>query len=122
MAKILIAEDNNLDAIIVERILTQAGHDVKRAVDGLTAYDAFRAETFDLLLTDVLMPGISGIELIQRLRVEGQKIRALVMTASQEDEVMMRSFHSGALDHVQKPLHPHLLLAKIQLSLRQEPL
>lgn len=120
--RILLAEDNETDALITERTLTKSGFSVTRVKNGVEALQVFRTEKFDLLITDLFMPGKNGIELISDLRQEGTSFRSIVLTASKEDESLLRSLNVGAMDFIQKPINPHIFLAKIQLILKQQPI
>lgn len=119
--KILIAEDNDVDALIIERVLTRSGFQVVRAVNGQLALTAFNEDIFDLIITDMFMPGMTGIEFLSRLRSDNKTFRAIVLTASKEDETVIRSMNLGA-DVIQKPINPHIFLAKVQNVLRQQPM
>jgi DNA-binding response OmpR family regulator len=80
MARILVAEDDAAVSAFVSRALGYRGHEVKTAPDGLAALDALGAERFDLLLTDIVMPGMDGIALALKARSDWPEMRILLMT------------------------------------------
>ncbi len=80
MAKILVAEDDPAVSAFVLRALSHAGHEVHAVPDGLAALAALAAEPFDLLLTDIVMPGLDGIALALKATKEYPQLRILLMT------------------------------------------
>ncbi len=80
MAKILVAEDDPAVSAFVLRALGHAGHEVRAVPDGLAALAALAAEPFDLLLTDIVMPGLDGIALALKATKEYPQLRILLMT------------------------------------------
>ena len=80
MARILVAEDDTAVRMFVERALRQDGHDVAVAVDGLHALERIGAEPFDLLITDIVMPGMDGIALALKVAKEQPRLAILLMT------------------------------------------
>jgi len=118
--KILVAEDSPVDSVIIQRVLTSKGYDVTMTKNGEEAYKKFTEDRFDLLITDFFMPGLNGYELLGRLKENGVSYKAIVMTASKEDEFHLRSLNFGAFDHLQKPLNLHLFLAKVEQALRAQ--
>ncbi|MCC2679087.1 MAG: chemotaxis protein CheY [Pseudobdellovibrio sp.] len=118
--KILVAEDSPVDSVIIQRVLTSKGYDVTMTKNGEEAYKKFTEDKFDLLITDFFMPGLNGYELLGRLKENGFSYKAIVMTASKEDEFHLRSLNFGAFDHLQKPLNLHLFLAKVEQALRTQ--
>lgn len=118
--KILVAEDSPVDSVIIQRVLTSKGYNVTMTKNGEEAYKKFTEDKFDLLITDFFMPGLNGYELLGRLKENGVAYKAIVMTASKEDEFHLRSLNFGAFDHLQKPLNLHLFLAKVEQALRAQ--
>ena len=80
MARILLTEDDASLRIFLSRALEQAGHNVVQAADGFSALELAGAGGFDLLLTDIVMPGIDGIELAQRARAIMPDLRVMFIT------------------------------------------
>ncbi len=80
MARILVADDDDVLLSVVEEILIEAGHSVVTAVDGADAANKFRAEPFDLIITDIVMPNREGIETIVELRKSTPQTRIIAMS------------------------------------------
>jgi two-component system, cell cycle response regulator CpdR len=103
MAKILIAEDEAAVSAFVVRALGHAGHDVKAVPDGLAAVAALAAEPFDLLLTDIVMPGMDGIALALKASRDYPAMKILLMTGYSFER--QRAHNLSALFHrvIEKP-------------------
>lgn len=83
MKKILVVDDEFELAMSVESILLDEGHEVIRASDGLEAFELFKTQSFDLVLSDVMMPRLDGYGLMERIRSEGKsKIPVILMSAA----------------------------------------
>ncbi len=125
MARILVADDHaGLRDVLVET-LTSCGHEVKGVASGDAARDALETTDFDLLVTDLRMPGLDGLGLLQHLRDRDQQVATIVMTAHGTVETAVKAMHLGALDYVEKPFPLGAMEAKVQkalekLSLQQE--
>jgi DNA-binding response OmpR family regulator len=118
--KILIAEDNDIEAMIIERSLKSAGYQVFRASDGLEALEKYLTQqTFDLLITDVMMPKLGGLELVYHAKEKNCLPPTIVLTANATDEASLKSLQLGAVDHLVKPINIALILAKVQVVLRK---
>ena len=114
--RILVAEDNEIEGLILERTLKNVGYEVTRARDGLDAFENhLMVEKFDLLITDLMMPGLSGIELLWHAKEKNVLPPAIVLTANASDEASLKSLEIGAVDHLTKPINLPLILAKIQV-------
>ncbi|KYG65550.1 hypothetical protein AZI86_00270 [Bdellovibrio bacteriovorus] len=114
--KILIAEDSQIEGMILERALTSAGYQVTRAHDGLEAFEKHLSQDkFDLLITDISMPGLSGVELIWHARDKNVLPPTIVLTSNKSEEASLKSLEIGALDHLTKPYNLPLILAKVKV-------
>ncbi|MGE0708866.1 MAG: sigma-54-dependent transcriptional regulator [Planctomycetota bacterium] len=120
MAKILIADDNTgLRDVLVES-LASLGHAVTGVPDGGAARDALLAdEGWDLLLTDLRMPGLDGIALLETLAEQGRSVPTIVMTAHGSVETAVKALQKGALDYVEKPFPLTAMEAKVQKALER---
>lgn len=103
MARILIAEDEASVSAFVSRALSHAGHEVKAVPDGLAAVAALAAQPFDLLLTDIVMPGMDGIALALKASRDYPAMRILLMTGYAAER--QRAHNLSALVHrvIEKP-------------------
>ncbi|GAB3928978.1 hypothetical protein GCM10028827_22840 [Mucilaginibacter myungsuensis] len=121
-AKVLMAEDNNLNVLLAKTILKKWKIDVDVANDGQEALELFRANTYDIVLTDIQMPIMGGIELLANIRQEQNTLKAempvIVMTANVLKEDRDKYFVAGADDIVLKPFKEHDLIEKIALRLK----
>lgn len=115
-AKILLAEDEQLLRELETTILKQAGYEVVTAPspDGLRSLVSEYKEKVDLLLTDVVMPGVSGQELVRLARARWPGVRVLYMSGYSNDEVRITEPDA---EFLQKPFTPSELMAKIQETL-----
>lgn len=118
MSRILVCDD---DKEIVEAIsiyLRQEGYDVLRAYDGEEAVNIIQQEDIDLLILDVMMPKLGGIEATFRIR-EKSNIPIIILSAKSEDQDKIFGLKVGADDYVTKPFNPMELLARVQSQLRR---
>ena len=89
-----------------------------RSEDGLDALENHLAVSkFDLVITDLMMPGLSGVELLYHAKKRNILPLAIVLTANQSDEASLKSLEIGAVDHLSKPLNLPLILAKLKVVL-----
>lgn len=114
---ILIAEDSEIEGMILERALKSASYQVTRAHDGQEALDHLLQKKFDLLITDISMPGLSGIELIWHSKEKNVLPPTIVLTSNKSEEASLKSLEIGALDHLTKPYNLPLILAKVKITL-----
>lgn len=125
MPKIGLAEDDLKISGLIKNGLEEQGYDVAAFNNGEAALQAFRSEPFDLLILDVMLPGISGTLLCKSLREQGFAVPMLMLTALGTLDDKLTGFSSGADDYLVKPFHFKELLARIEALLRrskdQEP-
>jgi DNA-binding response OmpR family regulator len=118
MATILIAEDNdNIRLLISERL--KPFYTILLASDGIEALDILESKHVDLLLTDVMMPGMDGFELIKEIRQNGFKLPALILTAKQSFNDKRIGFSIGTDDYMTKPVNYEELHWRIDALLRR---
>ena len=120
-AKVLVVDDNEDVRDLVVHILNADGFHVFSASEGLNALSILKANDIDLVLLDVMMPVMDGIETCQIIRKDlhlNQPIIAF-LTARTEDYAQIAGFEAGADDYINKPIRPRLLLSKIESLLRR---
>ena len=115
--RILLIEDEEKLARMVELELNYEGYEVEKAPDGRTGLELARSGGFDLVLLDIMLPQLSGMEVLRRLRRESQ-VPVIMLTA--RDSVMdkVAGLDSGADDYITKPFAIEELLARIRAALR----
>ncbi|MBA4372168.1 MAG: hypothetical protein C0402_04840 [Thermodesulfovibrio sp.] len=125
--RLLIIEDEDTLRESLKRVFSAEGYDVETAADGETALTMLDAGSYDLLLTDILLPGMTGIELLKKCRDINSEQMVIVMTAYASLETAVESLRGGAYDYIIKPLiHDEVKRivrnALRELSLRSENL
>ena len=115
---ILIVEDEEKIARLLEIELEMEGYQVKCCLDGLTALEAFHSAKWDLVLLDIMLPGMSGIELLRRSRTQDSVTPVILLTAKDSVEDKISGLDYGANDYITKPFQIEELLARIRASLR----
>ena len=111
MATILLIEDNERMAEVLARHMEMEGHAVVLAADGEKGIEEFRRQKVDLVLTDLKLPGKSGLEVLQAVKDENPMAPVVVMTAHGTIETAVKAVKEGAFDFLQKPVDPdHLLI------------
>ena len=118
MAKVLVVDDDATVREVVVDYLRAAGHEVREATDGPGALDAVRDERADLVVLDVMMPGLDGLEVARRLRATSDvPIVLLTALGSEQDRVV--GLEIGADDYVTKPFSPRELVLRVDSILRR---
>ena len=112
MAAILVVDDSTTMRQMVAFTLSSAGHEVTEAPDGNKALATAKQKKFDLVITDVNMPGMNGIDLVQSLRAlpECKFIPILVLTTEAGTELKQKGKSAGATGWIVKPFNPQVLL------------
>lgn len=119
MKKILIIDDDELFLETIERLLKSHNFYVKAARDGLEAIDMAMTESFDLIISDVRMPGMDGIETIKRLKEHEPGARSIVITGYASDSAPIQAIKLGVDDYINKPFHVEELIASVRRSLER---
>ena len=121
---ILVVDDNASNRDLLSRRLARAGHRVTTAEDGASAIAVLTAENSDLVLLDLMMPGMSGFEVLCRLKSDEstQHIPVIMISALDELDSTVRCIEAGAEDYLPKPFNPVLLRARINASLEKKRL
>jgi len=117
MSRILIAEDNDAQREGLRVLLEHAGFEVTAAPDGADALEKLRASAFDLLLVDVWMPRLNGIELLAQLNSGPQKPKVIVMTADDTPETLLEAVREQAFQYISKPYDPKALVGMVKVAL-----
>jgi two-component system, cell cycle response regulator len=123
-ASILVVDDDRVNRMLLSRDLERQGHRVTTAEDGGRALDVLRAEPFDVVLLDVLMPELDGYETLAQ--IEGDEtlrhVPVIMVSALEDIESVVRCIEMGAADYLPKPFDPVLLRARINGCLTKKRL
>ena len=118
--KILLVEDEEKLARMVELELRYEGYEVEKAFDGREGLEKALSGGFDLILLDIMLPSMSGMEVLRRLRRESQ-VPVIMVTARDTVVDKVSGLDSGADDYITKPFEIEELLARIRAALRKRP-
>lgn len=117
--KILLAEDEKRMAQALKELLKQENYEVDHFADGLSALDAIEGDVYDMIILDVMMPGMNGFQVAKNARANGIKAPILMLTAKGEVDDKVEGLDSGADDYLTKPFMAKELLARIRALLRR---
>ncbi|HEU4431182.1 MAG TPA: response regulator [Myxococcota bacterium] len=121
MSRILIVEDDGASRRLLEQLLTSGGYKVASARDGEDALRRLARGRFDLILLDVWMPRMSGLELLERLRKRKPRLRVIMVTADDTSTTLLHSMKRHATEFVRKPIDPDALLDLVRGVLERPP-
>ena len=119
--EVLVIEDDRRMATLLDRGLRGEGHRVFVASDGPEGLDFARVRGYDVIVLDVLLPGINGFEIAQRLRREGNRTPILMLTAKDAPRDVVDGLDAGADDYLTKPFAFEELLARLRAVSRRGP-
>ena len=115
--KILLLEDEYSLRISIEEFLTDIGYEVDGFTDGLEAYDAIYEKTYDLLLLDINVPSLNGLELLRKLRADSLKMPAIFLTSMTDMQDLKEGYKRGCCDYIRKPFDLEELELRIEQAL-----
>jgi DNA-binding response OmpR family regulator len=116
---VLVVDDDPTVSDVVRRYLERAGYAVALAGDGHQALTAYAAERPDLVVLDLMLPGIDGLEVCRRMRASGSGVPIIMLTALGEESDRVLGLQLGADDYVTKPFSPRELVLRVQSVLRR---
>ena len=119
-AKVLIVDDSSMSRRIVRGILESEGHVVTEAADGMAALESYSVEKPDLVLLDMVMSGMYGIQVLEKLREIDAQARVIVTTADIQNSTRELASQAGSRGFVTKPIKKEELLFLVN-SVLQEP-
>jgi len=117
--RILVVDDDPTVADVVRRYLERAGMTVELAADGDTALAAYAARPPDLVVLDLMLPGVDGLEVCRRMRQSSADLPIIMLTAMGEEIDRIVGLQLGADDYVTKPFSPRELVLRVQSVLRR---
>lgn len=119
MKKILIAEDNSMLSLLLKFRLEKEGYELLIAENGKETIALIDEHNPELILTDIMMPYISGLEIISHVRnTLNNKTPIIVFSASGQEEIVLKAFKLGANDFMTKPFSPNEMVNRVKLILR----
>jgi two-component system response regulator ResD len=117
---VLVVDDEPTIAEVVSRYLERAGYSTRIALDGVEAIEAAAGQRPDLVVLDLMLPGIDGLEVMRRLREQDrERIAVILLTAKGEESDRVIGLRLGADDYVVKPFSPAELVARVDAVLRR---
>lgn len=117
--QILLVEDEHNVASFIVRVLSEEGYKVTLAPDGTSGLEMARQHPYALLILDIMLPGISGLEVCRQLRAAGSTTPVLMLTALATTENIVMGLDSGADDYLGKPFRVNELMARVRSLLRR---
>ncbi len=121
MARILVADDDEDIRMLVVMRLQHSGHDVEQVGDGATAVEQCRTEAPDLVVLDLMMPGMNGLDACRTIRADPQLARTpvILLTARAQSSDIEAGLAAGADDYITKPFSPRDLAERVDALLAQ---
>lgn len=120
-AHLLVVDDNEMNRDVLARRLSRLGHQISVAEDGEEALQKVRAVSYDLVLLDIMMPKLSGYEVLEQIKADPRTrdTPVIVISALDELESVVRCIEAGAEDYLFKPFNPVLLKARVTATLEK---
>ncbi|HSJ84954.1 MAG TPA: response regulator transcription factor [Acidimicrobiia bacterium] len=115
--RVLVADDSETVTTVLVTALELEGYQVETARNGVEAYEMGVSGRYDLVILDQLMPGMLGLEIIDRWQQEGHEIQTIMLSGVDDERTVVDSFESGALDFIRKPFRLPELLARVRQRL-----
>lgn len=116
---VLVVDDEQLNRMLLSTNLEEAGYTVEQAESGMQALDLLHENDYDVVLLDLLMPGIDGYRVLERMKDDTalRHVPVIVVSAAEEMEGILRCIELGAMDYLPKPFDPALLHARLRASM-----
>ena len=119
MAQVLVVDDDDTVANVVVGYLRRGGHDASRVADGQAALDAISATPPDIVVLDLMLPGVDGLEVCRQVRKDLPNLPVVMLTALAEPDDRIAGLELGADDYVTKPFSPRELVLRVESVLRR---
>jgi DNA-binding NtrC family response regulator len=117
--KILVVDDENIVRTSCVRALSPEGYEVKTAQNGYEGLTILKDEKFDLVLTDLKMPDMDGIEVLRTIKDKWPEVEVIVITGYQTVDTAVKSIKLGAFDYIEKPFTPDALISAVGRALEK---
>lgn len=115
--KILVVDDEDIVRTSCSRTLKPGGFEVKLAKNGREGLKMMSEEKFDLVLTDLKMPDMDGIEVLRRIKEDWPEVEVIIITGYQTVDTAVRAIKLGAFDYIEKPFTPDALMNAVAKAL-----
>ena len=115
--RVLVADDSETVTTVLVTALELEGYSVETAGNGVEAYEKGIEGGYDLVILDQLMPGMLGLEIIDRWQQEGHEIQTIMLSGVDDERTVVNSLESGAVDFIRKPFRLPELLARVRQRL-----
>ena len=112
--KVLVAEDEPMMLKLIEFKLIKDGYTVITAIDGREAMEGISIHDPDIIITDIMMPYASGLEIVSKVKARPRKIPVIVLTSMGQENVVIDAFNLGADDFITKPFSPNELSVRVK--------
>ena len=119
-AKILVVDDEEKVCLNVQKILSKLDYDVSYALSGEEALEKMASESFSLLISDIVMPGMNGLEFLKLVKNQWPLTKVIMITAYASTDTVVKAIRLGAVDYIPKPFTPHELRLPVELVLAGE--
>ncbi|MCZ6633296.1 MAG: response regulator [bacterium] len=119
-ARILVVEDEDLVRQFVEAVLVRKGYDIQTAETAEAGLEQFGQHSFHVVISDVNLPDMDGIEMVKQMRASDPTIVPVVMTARRDQETAVRAMECGAQDFLMKPFNLHQLMNRLNHALQEQ--
>ncbi|NIT56236.1 MAG: response regulator, partial [Aliifodinibius sp.] len=105
IGRVMVVDDEENIRDVLSNYLTSLGYDVATAIDGEDALKKFKRNSYDLIISDLLMPTIDGLELLKKVRDQDREVIFLMITGYPSIETAVEAIKKGAYDYITKPFH-----------------
>lgn len=120
--KILYLEDDDVIGDVISEYLKMYGFSVDLCVDGNSAIDRFESDKYDFVILDIMVPGMSGMEVLEYIRKKNPRVGIIMLSALGDEKTQIQSFSNMADDYIIKPASPILLIKRINTIMRRTKL
>ncbi|MFN3739553.1 MAG: response regulator [Thermodesulfovibrionales bacterium] len=117
--RILVIDDENIVRVSCKRILEPEGFLVELAADGYEAIELIKKQPYDIIITDLKMPKMDGLEVLQWIKKNSPASKVVVITGFSTPEIAERSAKSGATKYLEKPFTPETLISVVQSAIKE---
>jgi len=118
-ARVLVVEDDRTMSEVLVAYLQRAGYQVETSTDGWQALTSWQRRSPDVVILDIMLPGVSGLEILRRRRHDGDHAAVIMLSARGEEEDRLVGLETGADDYVVKPFSPREVVLRVEALLRR---